>query len=305
LSTSNITTNNVTIAKHGFTPILPNDATKYLDGTGNYTVPPGTGTGTVTTTGSPANGNLAKFSGASSITNADLTGDVTTAGTVATTLANSGVSAGSYTTANVTVDAKGRVTAIANGSGPGGGSVPSTGWTVVNGIRWNNYQCPLALGYECDDNASVNWRILKRALPGATYTVIASIRGIPSGSNSLTFGLYLTDGTKLIGFENLNQNAGAGGINRIRVERMNSVTSDNATMAGPTINVVGYPMTLKITNDGVNRTFYYYENGAFTQFYQEAFNAFLTETDVGPGGLSVAGSTAVTVLASLESWQAS
>ncbi len=47
--------------------------------------------GTVTVTGSPASGNLTKFSGASSVTNADLTGDVTTSGTVATTIANSAV----------------------------------------------------------------------------------------------------------------------------------------------------------------------------------------------------------------------
>jgi hypothetical protein len=47
----------------------------------------GGGAGTVTTTGSPASGNLAKFSGASSVTNADLTGAVTTSGGVATTLA--------------------------------------------------------------------------------------------------------------------------------------------------------------------------------------------------------------------------
>lgn len=73
-------------------------------------------TGVVTTTGSPASGNLAKFSGSGTITNADLTGDVTTAGGVATTLATSGVSAGSYTNANITVDAKGRVTAASNGS---------------------------------------------------------------------------------------------------------------------------------------------------------------------------------------------
>lgn len=45
------------------------------------------GAGTVTTTGSPASGNLAKFSGATSITNADLSGDVTTSGTAVTTVA--------------------------------------------------------------------------------------------------------------------------------------------------------------------------------------------------------------------------
>ncbi len=49
------------------------------------------GSGTVTTTGSPGSGNLAKFSGATSVTNADLTGDVTTSGGVATTIAGDAV----------------------------------------------------------------------------------------------------------------------------------------------------------------------------------------------------------------------
>ena len=49
--------------------------------------PCGTSTGTITATGSPVSGNLTKFSGATSITSADLTGDVTTSGGVATTLA--------------------------------------------------------------------------------------------------------------------------------------------------------------------------------------------------------------------------
>lgn len=45
-----------------------------------------TGTGTVITSGSPASGQLAKFSAATSITNADLTGDVTTSGGLATSV---------------------------------------------------------------------------------------------------------------------------------------------------------------------------------------------------------------------------
>lgn len=45
----------------------------------------------VTTTGSPASGNLAKFSGAASVTNGDLSGDVTTSGTLAATIAANAV----------------------------------------------------------------------------------------------------------------------------------------------------------------------------------------------------------------------
>lgn len=41
LSLTDVTTANVSTTKHGFAPKLPNDATKYLDGTGAYTVPAG------------------------------------------------------------------------------------------------------------------------------------------------------------------------------------------------------------------------------------------------------------------------
>lgn len=45
LAFTDITTNNASTAKHGFAPKYPNDATKYLDGTGAYTVPAGSGGG--------------------------------------------------------------------------------------------------------------------------------------------------------------------------------------------------------------------------------------------------------------------
>jgi len=41
LVTSDVIDNNVSTGKHGFAPKAPNDATKYLDGTGAYSVPAG------------------------------------------------------------------------------------------------------------------------------------------------------------------------------------------------------------------------------------------------------------------------
>lgn len=54
ISVSDITTNNVSITAHGFAPKAPNDATKYLDGTGSYSIPsssPGNLTGAITSIG--------------------------------------------------------------------------------------------------------------------------------------------------------------------------------------------------------------------------------------------------------------
>jgi hypothetical protein len=43
LTTTDITTNDVSTSKHGFVPKAPNDATKFLDGTGVFSVPAGGG----------------------------------------------------------------------------------------------------------------------------------------------------------------------------------------------------------------------------------------------------------------------
>lgn len=75
----------------GTTPCSAGDFISAISGAGAATCGTPAGSGTVTTTGSPANGNLTKFSGATSITNGDLSGDVTTSGTLAATIANNAV----------------------------------------------------------------------------------------------------------------------------------------------------------------------------------------------------------------------
>ena len=65
---SDTTTGNVSTAKHGFAPKLSNSATTYLDGTGAWTTPAGTGgegggTGDVVGPSSSVDGEIAVFSG--------------------------------------------------------------------------------------------------------------------------------------------------------------------------------------------------------------------------------------------------
>jgi hypothetical protein len=113
--------NSFTSSLSGAAPLSGGGTTNFLRADGTWAAPAGSG-GTVTTTGSPASGNLTKFSGATSITSGDLSGDATTSGTLTTTV--------------------GKVNGVTFGASPSTNTVP-----VVTGSNTVTYEAvPVAAG---------------------------------------------------------------------------------------------------------------------------------------------------------------
>jgi hypothetical protein len=117
LTATQLTTipNVFTTSLQGMVPASGGGTTNFLRADGTFAAPAGGGGGTVSTTGSPASGNISVFSGSTSITNGDLSGDITTSGTAATTLATVNTNVGSFGSStsipSFTVNGKGLITA--------------------------------------------------------------------------------------------------------------------------------------------------------------------------------------------------
>lgn len=126
----------------------------------------------VVTTGTPTTGSLARFSGATSVTGGDLAGDVSTSGSLTTSLANSGVTPGTYTSANITVDAKGRITTAASGNGSG---PPEASWTT-----------PTVAGFDLIRSGTGQ---LTNFTESGISGVLVTAPATTANTNSLTYGV--------------------------------------------------------------------------------------------------------------------
>ena len=224
----------------------------------------------------------------------------------------SGVTSGTYTApTSITINATGQVTSIV-----GGACVSACGMPALSSFVWVNQGSATAIqpiaggpiGMSVPDaGGSTNaWRGIFLSAPTCPWKVRVTIQASVPNTGSVTVnGLYLYDGTALIGFETAYF---AGGYEE-RVEHITNVTTDGST---PYHSNMGFvirndytgPWEIQIRDDCTN---YYFDSSqegvVFYNLYSEAVGSYLTAANVGYAADQSQGASSPGFF-SLQNWQA-
>ena len=298
------------------------------------------GGGSVTTTGSPASGNLTKFSGATSITNGNLSGDVTTSGTLAATVVkvNGGsipasatalasnssnqiiaatlqgngskvqLSTGSTTTGNCgKFDSNGNIidAGITCSGGTGGGTSPCG---VVTAPPTTGWSYDVAGGSTADTTNPSGIALTNTSYASGTRFYY---RTAPSTPYTITACLYATLNTGDVAINFGFRNSVSGKyvffhmtLSTLFVFKFNSSNSPSASYSSQ-VNPTLFqgPLLLQISDDGTNLIFryQYFGMGSWVTFLTKSRTDFMAAPDqVGFGSYDNGGAMVV----NLVSWAA-